>query len=137
MLGIEVSAQSLTPYSEYKIRQGVSVEVEDIQRVEQYGWDNLEVSYRLKNETEYDLFKVDLTFYLVDKHDIQVGIIEVHEFKVEKNSNKLYKFVDIHSPFVNEKFNKIIVVKNNLEVVVENDSNNLVKIQCNPTMQYK
>jgi hypothetical protein len=136
-LGVGASAQEISPYSEYKIRQGVTIEVQDVQRVEKYGWDNLEVTYRLKNNTEYNLFKVDLTFYLIDKHDEQVGIVYVHDFKVPKNSDKLYKFVDIHSPYVNEKYDKIIVVKNNLEVMLEDDGSKLALINCAPDFRYK
>ena len=32
-LGVDTSAQEMSPYSEYKIRQGVTIEVQDVQRV--------------------------------------------------------------------------------------------------------
>ncbi|MEP1782529.1 hypothetical protein [Reichenbachiella sp.] len=137
-LGVAATAQEITPYTQYKINEGVSVEVKKLKRVEKYGWDNFEVTYRLKNNTEFDLFKVDLTLYLVDKNDRQVGVVEVHDFKVPKNSDKEYLYVDLHSPYVNEKFDKIIVVKNNLEVMLETpEVTGLAKITCEPTFSSK
>ncbi|MEO9964320.1 MAG: hypothetical protein ABJF11_00945 [Reichenbachiella sp.] len=137
-LGATATAQEISPYSQYKINEGVSVEVKKIKRVEKYGWDNFEVTYRLKNNTNYDLFKVDLTLYLVDKNDRQVGIVEVHDFKVPKNSDAEYHFVDLHSPYVNEKYDKIIVVKNNLEIMLESpEAIGIAKIDCEPTFSSK
>lgn len=137
-LGVAATAQDITPYSQYKINEGVSVEVKKLKRVEKYGWDNFEVVYRLKNETKYDLFKVDLTLYLVDKNDRQVGVVEVHDFKVPKNSDEEYHFVDLHSPYVNEKFDKIIVVKNNIEIMLDSpEAVGLAKISCEPTFSSK
>lgn len=138
LLGGAVTAQEISSYTQHKINEGVQVEVKKVKRVEQYGWDSFEVTYRLKNTTAFDLFKVDLTLYLVDKNDRQVGVVEVHDFKVPKNSDEEYHYVDIHSPYVNEKFDKIVVVKNNLEVMVEKpEAVSIAKIYCEPTFSMK
>lgn len=138
LLGGAVTAQEISSYTQHKINEGVQVEVKKVKRVEQYGWDSFEVTYRLKNTTAFDLFKVDLTLYLVDKNDRQVGVVEVHDFKVPKNSDEEYHYVDIHSPYVNEKFDKIVVVKNNLEVMVEKpEAVSIAKINCEPTFSMK
>ena len=50
-LGVQVSAQEISPYSKHKINEGVSVEIQEVKRVEKYGWDNLEINYRLKNNS--------------------------------------------------------------------------------------
>ncbi|SMD39141.1 hypothetical protein SAMN04488029_4065 [Reichenbachiella faecimaris] len=137
-LGATATAQEISSYSQYKINEGVSVEVKKLKRVEQYGWDNFEVVYRLKNNTDFDLFKLDLTLYLVDKHDREVGTVEIHDFKVPKNSDEEYHYVDLHSPYVNEKFDKIVVVKNNIEVQVDTPrAVSIAKINCEPTFSMK
>lgn len=137
-LGAAATAQEITPYSQYKINEGVKVEVKQLNRVEKYGWDNFEVTYRLTNATEFDLFKVDLTLYLVGKDDEQVGVIEIHDFKVPKHSDAEYHYVDLHSPYVNEKYEKIVVVKNNIEVLLDTPrETDLAKIACEPTFSYK
>ncbi|MEP2025340.1 MAG: hypothetical protein ABJH98_08615 [Reichenbachiella sp.] len=137
-LGATATAQEISSYSQYKINEGVSVDVKKIKRVEQYGWDNFEVTYRLKNNTEFDLFKVDITLYLVDKNDREVGIVEIHDFKVPKNSDEEYHYVDLQSPYVNEKYNKIVVVKNNIEVLVDKpEAISIAKINCEPNFSMK
>ncbi|WP_422358715.1 hypothetical protein [Reichenbachiella sp.] len=137
-LGATATAQKINSYTQHKINQGVSIDVKKIKRVEKYGWDNFEVTYRLKNSTEFDLFKVDLTLYLVDKNDRQVGVVEVHDFKVPKNSDAEYHYVDLHSPYVNEKFDKIVVVKNNLEVMIDTpEAVSIAKINCEPAFSMK
>jgi len=137
-LGVAATAQKISPYTQYKINEGVNVEVKKIKRVEQYGWDNFEVTYRLKNNTSFDLFKVDLILYLVDKNDKQVGVVEIHDFKVPKNSDEEYHYVDLHSPYVNEKYDKIVVVKNNIEVLLETpEAISIAKINCEPNFSMK
>lgn len=137
-LGATATAQEITSYSQHKINEGVSVEIKKLKRVEQYGWDNFEVTYRLKNNTDFDLFKVDLTLYLVDKNDREVGIVEIHDFKVPKNSDEEYHYVDLHSPYVNKKFDKIVVVKNNIEVQLGTpEAVSIAKINCEPTFSMK
>lgn len=137
-LGATATAQEISSYSQYKINEAVQVEVKNVKRVEQYGWDSFEVTYRLKNNTQFDLFKVDLTLYLIDKNDRQVGAVEVHDFKIPKNSDAEYHYVDLHSPYVNEKFDKIVVVKNNLEVQVETpEAVSIAKINCEPKFSMK
>lgn len=137
-LGASATAQDITPYSQYKINESVTVEIKDLKRVEKYGWDNFEITYQIKNETNYDLFKIDATLYLVDKYDQQVGVVEIHDFNIPKNSDQEYTYVDLHSPFVNEKYKKIIVVKNNLEVVLESDrQTSLAKVHCKPNLSMK
>lgn len=137
-LGAAATAQEITPYTQYKINEGVSLEVSKLKRVEQYGWDSFEVTYRLKNNTAFDLFKVDVTLYLVDKNDNQVGTVEIHDFKVPKNSDEEYTYIDLKSPYVNEKYNKIVVVKNNIEVQVEDpNGTSLAKINCVPNFNMR
>lgn len=137
-LGAVATAQEISSYTQYKIKEGVNVEVKKIKRVEQYGWDNFEVTYRLKNNTSFDLFKVDVILYLIDKNDRQVGMVEIHDFKVPKKSDEEYHYVDLHSPYVNEKYDKIVVVKNNIEVQLETpEAMSIAKINCEPNFSMK
>lgn len=137
-LGANAMAQEITSYVKYKINEGVTVEIERVKKVQQYGWDNFEVSYRLINDTNYDLQKIDLNIYLVDKKDEEVGIIEIHEFDIPKNSDAVYHFVDIHPEFVHEKYKSVIPVKEKIEVLVPHSAGvKVAQISCSPSLLNK
>lgn len=130
-------AQSLTPYTEYKIKEGITVQIEDIHRVEKYGWDNLEVVYVLKNETNFDVRKLDFMIHLLDENQKEIGTIVAHATEVPKHSQKTMKFVDIGSDFVNEKITTSIPETTSIDVIIENQESQVVSIKGSNSIYLK
>ncbi|MFY0628412.1 MAG: hypothetical protein JXR07_19100 [Reichenbachiella sp.] len=122
-------AQSLTPYTEYKIKEGVSIQIKDIQRVEKYGWDNLEVNYVLKNESNFEIQKLDFMIHLLDKNQNEIGTIDAHVFDIPRLSEREMKFVEIGSEFVNDKIATFIPETTHFDIIVEDKESQLVSIK--------
>ncbi|MBU2913997.1 hypothetical protein [Reichenbachiella agariperforans] len=133
---VTAMAQDLSPYKAYQIKQNVKVEILEIKRVEKYGWDNLEVKYRLTNKSNYDLQKVDFLVHLLDENDKEIGSIELFAFKVPKSSSKKYKSVDILSPYVNAEIANQLVETKQLDVLIDNQES-MVSIKSSQDLNLK
>ena len=116
-----VQAQDLNKDTKFQIKEGLNISVQEINRVEKYGWDNLEVKYSVQNESDFDIRKLDFTIYLMNENDEKVGTIEVHAFNIPKSSEKSLNYVDIGSEYVNTKIDDFSLKTQLLDVVVEGE----------------
>ncbi|MCV9387225.1 hypothetical protein [Reichenbachiella ulvae] len=129
LAAIGTMAQEITPYQAYQIKKEVTIEILEIKRVEKYGWDNLEIQYRLKNNSPYDLQKIDFFVHLLDADQKEIGSIELFAFNIDKASNKKYKSVEVLSPYVNESIGQHIVETKQIDVVLDEDGSSMVRIE--------
>ncbi len=136
VVSVGVQAQSLTPYAKYKIKEGVSVEILDIHRVEKYGWDNLEVDYQLKNNTPYKIQKIDFMIHLVDQDQKEIGSFKVHATEVPEFSDDRRVYFEIGSEYVNEKIDQFIVETLAMDIITE-DNSEVVSIKGTETIVSK
>jgi len=127
--GSGLQAQSLTPYTEYKIKEGVTVQINEIKRVEKYGWDNLEVVYVLKNETSFDIQKLDFMIHLLDKNQKEIGTIKAHACEIPKLSENTLTFVEVGSEYINEKIVSYIPETINMDVVIDSPDSQIVSVK--------
>lgn len=95
-LGASALAQTIQ-----SIDDQVSIEVKRIVRIEKYGWDNLEIAYKIINKSDRNLKRVDFTVALMDGNGFQIGIIDVHDFYVQKRSKKKCTYIEMSPEFVN------------------------------------
>ena len=124
-----IQAQDLSAYKAYQIREGVELQILDIKRVEQYGWDNLEIKYRLKNTTDFEIRKLDFNVHLLDKNHDEIGTIEAHVFSVPKRSDEIRNYVDAKTAFGSDTIAKHIGEVVQLDVYVDEDSMRLTSIK--------
>ncbi|UXP32227.1 hypothetical protein N6H18_17955 [Reichenbachiella agarivorans] len=129
-------AQDLSPYAAYQIKENVKVEILEIKRVEKYGWDNLEVSYRLINESNYDLQKVDFLVHLIDVNQNEIGTVELFAFDIPKKSDDQYKSIEVLSPYANENVTKHYVETKAMDVMI-GQQNQTVSIQSTQSVRFK
>ena len=130
-------AQNLTPYEKYKIREGVFVEILDIHRVEKYGWDNLEVDYNVKNNTSYDIQKLDFMIHLLDKNKNEIGSFKVHATEVPKFSEGKRVYFEVGSEYVNENIDQHIVETVAIDIIAEEDESKVVSIEGSESVVVK
>lgn len=94
----------------------VDIQIKEVALVQQYGWDNLEVTYQLSNHSEQDLKKVDFRIILLDAFDQKAGFIDVHDFEVAKNSTATYTYEDINTEFAHVKFEEFSVLEPSIAI---------------------
>ncbi|MGL1885236.1 MAG: hypothetical protein OCD76_01880 [Reichenbachiella sp.] len=128
LAALATMAQDLSPYTAFQIKKNVKVEILEVERVEKYGWDNLEIKYRLTNNSAFDLEKYDFMIHLVDKNGHAIGTINAYAFDIDKKTINEGKYIDTMSPYVNDVIAEYIPEGDNMTVIVEG-SNEIMSIR--------
>lgn len=121
LVALATLAQEISPYQAYQIKENIKVEVLSIERVEKYGWDNLEVKYRVSNNSSYDLAKYDFMIHLVDGENKEIGSMEAFTFDIAKKSIIEGKYVQTMTPFANEDIQQFIAESQNISIRLEEE----------------
>ncbi|MEO9965050.1 MAG: hypothetical protein ABJF11_04630 [Reichenbachiella sp.] len=112
---ISFGVAALAQASSYDNGQ-INVEVDEVIRIEKYGWENLELSYQLTNGSDRQLKRIDFKVILLDKDQKSVGEIDVHDFNIPENSKITYKYIEMNPDFVNARIDEIKLVEGSIAV---------------------
>ncbi|WP_162556012.1 hypothetical protein [Reichenbachiella versicolor] len=129
LISLGVYAQDFTAYQAYQIREGIQLEIKDIKKVAKYGWDNLEITYTVTNETDFDIHKLDFNIHLIDNHNQAIGTVEAHAFSLPKHSEEERHYTDAKTEFGSAKIKKEIGEIVQMDVYVDKDSLTVASIK--------
>lgn len=123
-LSVHAQDASLSPYEAYQIKKNIEVEILEVKRVAKYGWDNLEIKYKLTNNSDYDLQKFDFMIHLVDKKGHEIGTVDAFAFGIEKNSTTQLRYVETMSSYAHMPIDIGIPETYQLDVILDDKFDN-------------
>lgn len=129
LLIFQLHAQQYRTEIKSQIVKGLKIKVKKINRVEKYGWDNLEVVYELTNQSDFNIRKLDFTVQLLDHNKNEVGSVEVHAFGIPKESSRTLKYADVGNQFVNTKFQDFTTSCTLIDVELTGEHKKVVSIK--------
>lgn len=129
LVGTSVMAQKSSNISPADLEDDLKIEILEINRVEKYGWDNLEIIYKLTNNSNYDIQKIDFNVHLAGADGNRIGSINVHAFRIPKKSDRTIKFAEVSSDYVNAQFEGSSADITNVDVIIDSEKGSIVTIK--------
>lgn len=126
---VSLRAQELSSDNKEDILSSISINVLEVNRVEKYGWDQLEVLYNLQNNSDFTIKKLDFIITLQDEEGNEVGTVDGHAFNIPEATSRDMKYFDVGSQYVNAKINSFSAKTILLDVVVDDESQKVVSIK--------
>lgn len=105
-----------------RVSDRVSIELKKVHRIAKYGWDNMEVDYKLTLKSSLLIKRIDFEVALFDSNNNRIAIVEVHNFHIGRKSKAKYKYIDMNPDYINVEIHRYELIPESLRIRIDQNS---------------